>query len=656
MKVASLFSGCGGLDLGLRRAGHDIVLQCEIDPHCQTTLKRNFAGTLLCSDVCSLVELPAEIELLTAGFPCIDVSTAGAKAGIYGEQSGLWVHILRLLQTAKDNHTPVPWVLCENVPGILNSYGRETTGVECIATEFERLGYNWAYRIINTAAFGTPVARRRFFFLASLHGDPRDVLLSRGRSSCLGACVAGGEDGDASSLVGRKPCAECYALNPTDPDFVLNLARAHVPIQGMVPTLTASNVQSLCAVLTSQAAIGMLTVESAESLQGFPQGFTALPSKDLSKAASDRLRGAMLGNAVSVETAEWIGNQLTHVYSSKYLQSRGDQPFFDNACQDGYDCSDQDSDDSVLPVTKESFEVSWPNSAWCIKGLGRHCCECSEYPVKIPLESVANVLSCSIDPDCQRKLKRDLRMYVKKLEPLGYQPDRLTESINQCGVGNVRVIQEKGEAFIKVGELVWAKLKSYPWWPAEVLNLDQYAITDLPSLIPARLLQSYMKYCERISHTKHVGGRKKRDLCLVSFFGDETFAWIDRGNLVSFEANRERMMDNLLVSNQLHNWKLNAAIEEADSASQLKKLQENQSDDLKDLVDSSFIISRYSHKSRAAYLASMAEKEAKCKMCATCLKASKYDGLRPRKCLRNRAWAAAAAGHQGKLLLLSHSA
>jgi site-specific DNA-cytosine methylase len=672
MKVASLFSGCGGLDLGLRRAGHDIVLQCEIDPICQSVLKKNFAGTLLCPDVCGIVELPLEIELLTAGFPCIDLSTAGLKAGIYGEHSGLWIHILRLVKKAIDNHRPVPWILCENVPGILNTYGRETTGVECLATEFERLGYNWCYRIVNSASFGTPVARRRFFFLASLHGDPRDVLLCRGRGKCLGGCSSsglelGGEaEGDASSSsCRRKPCVECYMLNPTDPDFVLNLSRAHVPTPGIVPTVTASNAQHLCAVLSSQAQVGMLTAESVEALQGFPSGFTSLSSGlSLSEAASDRLRFGMLGNAVSVNTAEWLGNQLAQVYSQKYVMSGLDRPFPSNVY---HNSEEYDSDDSVQPLTKEGFEVSWPGSAWFVKGLGRHCCECSECPVKTSLDSVASVLSCSIDKNDndsdsrqrKKKLQRELRMYAKKLEPLGYQPDRLNESINRCGVGNAGPIQEKKkDAFIEVGDLVWAKIKSYPWWPGEVLNLDQYAITDLPSLIPARLLGSYMKYREKTGSRPE---ERKKQLCLVSFFGDGTFAWLEKGKLLSFEVNHERMMDNLLIANQLHNAKLQHAMKEAEAASQLRALQSSEEEEeviaagIDGIYEKDFLLSRYSHKSRASYLAAMAEKEDKCRSCAACLKVLKYHGLRDRKCLRNRAWAAAAAGHSGRFLSIVHS-
>jgi len=70
MKVISLFSGIGGLDLGLEQAGHEVILQVENDPHCLQVLQRHFPGREIRQDVAELAELPAEAELLAAGFPC----------------------------------------------------------------------------------------------------------------------------------------------------------------------------------------------------------------------------------------------------------------------------------------------------------------------------------------------------------------------------------------------------------------------------------------------------------------------------------------------------------------------------------------------------------------------------------------------------------
>ena len=70
MKTVSLFSGIGGLDLGLEEAGHEVILQVENDPHCVQVLQRQFPGKALARDVAEVRDLPEETELLAAGFPC----------------------------------------------------------------------------------------------------------------------------------------------------------------------------------------------------------------------------------------------------------------------------------------------------------------------------------------------------------------------------------------------------------------------------------------------------------------------------------------------------------------------------------------------------------------------------------------------------------
>ena len=70
MKVVSLFSGIGGRDLGREQAGHEIVLQVENDPYCLQVLQRHFPGRELRRDIAELSDLPAEAQLLAAGFPC----------------------------------------------------------------------------------------------------------------------------------------------------------------------------------------------------------------------------------------------------------------------------------------------------------------------------------------------------------------------------------------------------------------------------------------------------------------------------------------------------------------------------------------------------------------------------------------------------------
>ena len=112
-----------------------------------------------------------------------------------GWKTGLCSHVFRLLRNRK-----VPWVLLENVPGLLlwhlSGDQPQEPAISYVVEELENLGYSWAHRVISLTGFGLPQCRRRVFIVASLHGDPRDVLLSA-ESACKGQCIdlnLGGND------------------------------------------------------------------------------------------------------------------------------------------------------------------------------------------------------------------------------------------------------------------------------------------------------------------------------------------------------------------------------------------------------------------------------------------------------------------------------
>lgn len=97
MKVASLFSGIGGADLGFERAGHEVVFQCELDKHARGILKRHWPNVQTMEDIRDVRgrDLP-EFDVLVGGFPCQDLSVAGRRAGLAGERSGLFHEFARI--------------------------------------------------------------------------------------------------------------------------------------------------------------------------------------------------------------------------------------------------------------------------------------------------------------------------------------------------------------------------------------------------------------------------------------------------------------------------------------------------------------------------------------------------------------------------------
>ncbi len=169
MKIAGLFSGVGGFELGLHDSGHETLLLSENWEPASAVLARRFSEVPNVGDIARLKSLPAAADLIVAGFPCQDLSQAGRTAGIGGRKSGLVEHVFRLI----DRSSP-RWVLLENVSFMLQL--DRGSAMERLVSAFEERGYCWAYRVVNSLAF-LPQRRERVFFLASTEGNPADVIL-----------------------------------------------------------------------------------------------------------------------------------------------------------------------------------------------------------------------------------------------------------------------------------------------------------------------------------------------------------------------------------------------------------------------------------------------------------------------------------------------
>lgn len=191
LEVASTFSGVGGIDLGFQSAGIPTRLLCEYDKHAQSVLARRFPGVPIHPDVTELTAddlanagLVPERTILAGGFPCQDLSVAGARRGMgEGTRSGLYWHLDRLMAEFRP-----AWVVFENVPGLLSSNGGRDMGA--VLGSLADRGYGFAYRVLDAQFFGVPQRRRRVIIVGRL-GDsgaaPAQVLLepegSRGDSA-----------------------------------------------------------------------------------------------------------------------------------------------------------------------------------------------------------------------------------------------------------------------------------------------------------------------------------------------------------------------------------------------------------------------------------------------------------------------------------------
>ncbi|MBK6941512.1 MAG: DNA (cytosine-5-)-methyltransferase [Planctomycetes bacterium] len=278
-----LFAGIGGLELGLHRAGHSTVSLCEIDPAAISVLTERFREAHLSQDVREVDRIPAGVDLLSAGFPCQDLSQAGRTAGIRGARSGLVSHVFRLLEDRA-----IPSVLLENVPFMLR-LGRGSA-MSYVVDEFERLGYRWAYRVVDARSFGLPQRRQRVYFLAMRHEDPRRVLFADDASTEV-------VDGDERS--NGVACGFYWTEGTRGLGWAVN----------SVPTLKGGSsvgVPSPPAIWMPDGRIVTPSLRDAERLQGFPVDWTE-PAERVVRAS---MRWKLIGNAVSVPVASWLGRRL----------------------------------------------------------------------------------------------------------------------------------------------------------------------------------------------------------------------------------------------------------------------------------------------------------------------------------------------------------
>ncbi|MDA3049978.1 DNA cytosine methyltransferase [Campylobacter sp. JMF_02 ED1] len=161
MKIISLFSGCGGLDLGFEKAGSNIVLANEFDKTIWQTYEINHPKTkLLKCDIKKINtdELPKDIDGIIGGPPCQSWSEAGALRGIDDERGKLFFEYIRILKAVKPK-----FFLAENVSGMLSK--RHETAVRNILDLFEKCGYEVSVNLVNAKDYGVPQERKRVFFI-----------------------------------------------------------------------------------------------------------------------------------------------------------------------------------------------------------------------------------------------------------------------------------------------------------------------------------------------------------------------------------------------------------------------------------------------------------------------------------------------------------
>jgi len=152
-----LFSGIGGIELGFERAGgFETAWFVECEPYAQAVLKKHWSNVPIYGDIRKIdfTTLP-NVDILTGGFPCQDISNAGKRKGITGERSGLWKEYLRAICEVRPKT-----VFVENVAALVNR------GLDVVLRDLAQAGYDAEWDCLSAADIGAPHKRQRFFLIA----------------------------------------------------------------------------------------------------------------------------------------------------------------------------------------------------------------------------------------------------------------------------------------------------------------------------------------------------------------------------------------------------------------------------------------------------------------------------------------------------------
>lgn len=352
MKTIGLFAGIGGIESGFRAFNTSEELLCEIMPEAQSVLKKQFTSAKIHSDVRQLKKLP-DCDILCAGFPCQNISIAGDKKGMAGQESSLVTEIIRLVRTNKPKH-----IVIENVANIISLHSGEI--LSYITSELNSMEYNWAYRLIDPRSLGIPQRRPRFVLVASLSLSPKAILFPN--NEIIDTSI----DEKPTSETLQKNKASAYGFYWTEGKIGIGWAKDSIPPLKCGSSLGLPSAPAIWDI--NNNFFGCPSIHDAERLQGFPVDWT----KPIESAGfKNSLRWKVIGNAVNVAVSHWVASRIM-------LQL----------------------DTSVkCEITSHKKKVSkWPKSAFQDFGDEIFSVETSPYPLGINFTPILDFLTEPLTP------------------------------------------------------------------------------------------------------------------------------------------------------------------------------------------------------------------------------------------------------------------
>lgn len=331
INIVSLFSGCGGLDMGFKDAGFKIIWANENDKKIVSTFQHNFPKVFL--DKRSISDIPIgdipDAEGIIGGPPCQSWSAAGSHRGINDARGKLFLEdYVRIIR-----HKKPKFFLAENVPGI--EYAKHNDSFNKILNNLKKVGYNISYKVYNTHNYGVAQSRKRLVIVgyASSYKDHFELQEYKGQRKYLKDVIFDLKDSAVPALNRTKPNPDVkfpnHEFNSTplnknsfhymsrnrvrewnEPSFTIPATGRHIPQHPNAPKMTPKldkngnkivNVMKFCS--GSLKKYRRLTVRECARIQGFSDDF---------KFIYDNVDHGykMIGNAVPVKFAFLIGKQI----------------------------------------------------------------------------------------------------------------------------------------------------------------------------------------------------------------------------------------------------------------------------------------------------------------------------------------------------------
>ena len=160
--IASLFAGCGGLDLGFIQAGFNVSWANDFSKEAVETYKLNIGNHVICGDITKIPSssIPDDIDIVLGGFPCQGFSIANKNRSMQDQRNFLYLELIRVIKDKQPK-----FFVAENVKGLLSMHNGDV--MDMILEDFKALGYKVDYKLLKASDYGVPQNRERVFIIGN---------------------------------------------------------------------------------------------------------------------------------------------------------------------------------------------------------------------------------------------------------------------------------------------------------------------------------------------------------------------------------------------------------------------------------------------------------------------------------------------------------